>query len=103
VPSLSRELPGARVGSTRESSTATAALLRCAATAQRIGHGEGNLFTGQFPKLGRACERLPPDMLLHREIVAVDETGRISFNLLQHHRSNKRTVNALQARFCASR
>ena len=47
----------------------------------------GNLFTAQFPDIVRACERLPADTLLDGEIVAIDESGRISFNLLQHHRS----------------
>jgi ATP-dependent DNA ligase len=46
----------------------------------------GNLFTSQFPHIARACERLPADTLLDGEIVAVDKSGRISFNLLQHHR-----------------
>jgi len=46
-----------------------------------------NLFTDQFPRIARACERLPPDTLLDGEIVALDEKGRVSFNLLQHHRS----------------
>src|SRR5262249_35693905 len=35
----------------------------------------------------QACERLPPNTLVDGEIVALDETGRVSFNLLQHHRS----------------
>src|SRR5215468_9563412 len=46
----------------------------------------GNLFTTQFPLIARACERLPADTLLDGEIVAIDKSGRISFNLLQHHR-----------------
>jgi bifunctional non-homologous end joining protein LigD len=51
-----------------------------------------NLFTEQFPHIARACERLPPDMLLDGEIVALDESGRGSFNLLQHHRSKAQAV-----------
>ena len=47
----------------------------------------GNLFTAQFPHIAAACDRLSADTLLDGEIVAVDESGRISFNLLQHHRS----------------
>jgi ATP dependent DNA ligase domain len=47
----------------------------------------GNLFTAQFLDITVACERLPADTLLDGEIVAIDESGRISFNLLQHHRS----------------
>ncbi len=52
----------------------------------------GNLFTAQFPRIARACERLPADTLLDGEIVAVDESGRISFNLLQHHRSKAQAL-----------
>jgi bifunctional non-homologous end joining protein LigD len=52
----------------------------------------GNLFTNQFPQIARACERLPADTLLDGEIVAVDENGRISFNLLQHHRSQAQAL-----------
>jgi DNA ligase D-like protein (predicted ligase) len=52
----------------------------------------GNLFTSQFPQIARACERLPQDMLLDGEIVALDENGQISFNLLQHHRSKAQTL-----------
>ena len=47
----------------------------------------GNLFTKQFPEIARACERLPTDTLLDGEVIALDQKGRISFNLLQHHRS----------------
>ena len=52
----------------------------------------GNLFTAQFPHIARACERLPADTLLDGEILAVDESGRISFNLLQHHRSKAQAL-----------
>jgi bifunctional non-homologous end joining protein LigD len=52
----------------------------------------GNLFTSQFPHIARACERLPADTLLDGEIVAVDKSGRISFNLLQHHRSKASAI-----------
>src|SRR5215510_4071096 len=46
-----------------------------------------NLFTKQFPQIPQACERLPPNTLVDGEIVALDSSGRVSFNLLQHHRS----------------
>ena len=51
-----------------------------------------NLFTEQFPHIARACERLPQDTLLDGEIVALDENGRVSFNLLQHHRSKAQAI-----------
>jgi ATP-dependent DNA ligase len=52
----------------------------------------GNLFTKQFPKIAEACERLPTDTLLDGEVVAIDQNGRISFNLLQHHRSQAQAL-----------
>ena len=52
----------------------------------------GNLFTAQFPHIARACERLPANTLLDGEIVAVDESGRVSFNLIQHHRSQAQAL-----------
>jgi bifunctional non-homologous end joining protein LigD len=51
-----------------------------------------NLFTKQFPKIGQACERLPPNTLLDGEIVALDGSGRVSFNLLQHHCSKAQAL-----------
>ena len=52
----------------------------------------GNLFTKQFPNIAQACERLAPSTLLDGEIVALDEKGRVSFNLLQHHRSKAQAL-----------
>ena len=51
----------------------------------------GNFFTDQFPHLAKACEHLPPDTLLDGEIVAFKD-GRISFNLLQRHRSAAQAI-----------
>src|SRR5262252_4583653 len=39
----------------------------------------GNLFTTQFPHIARTCERLPPTNIVDGEIVALDESGRVSF------------------------
>ena len=52
----------------------------------------GNNFTVQFPNIARACEQLPARTLLDGEVVAIDENGRISFNLLQHHRSQAQAL-----------
>ena len=52
----------------------------------------GNLFTKQFPQIAEACERLPTNTLVDGEIVALDETGRVSFSLLQHHRSKAQAL-----------
>jgi bifunctional non-homologous end joining protein LigD len=51
-----------------------------------------NIFTTQFPKITKACEKLEPGTLLDGEIVALDGTGRPSFNLLQHHRSKASAI-----------
>src|SRR6266403_738724 len=52
----------------------------------------GNLFTKQFPQIAQACEQLPPNTLVDGEIVALDESGKVSFNLLQHHRSKAQAL-----------
>jgi bifunctional non-homologous end joining protein LigD len=52
----------------------------------------GNHFTEQFPTIAEACEHLPPDTLLDGEIIALDASGRISFNQLQHHRPHAQTI-----------
>jgi bifunctional non-homologous end joining protein LigD len=52
----------------------------------------GNLFTNQFSEIARACERLPPSTLVDGEIVALDGSGKVSFNLLQHHRSKAQAL-----------
>ena len=62
---------------------------RCLA-AKRNGHivlwsRRGNGFTSRFPEIARACEKLPPDTLIDGEVVAIDDTGRVSFNALQHN------------------
>jgi bifunctional non-homologous end joining protein LigD len=51
-----------------------------------------NLFTKQFPRIAQACERLPPGTIVDGEIVALDEKGRVSFNLLQHYRSKAQAL-----------
>ena len=51
-----------------------------------------NLFTTQFPHIARACEKLPPATLVDGEIVALDANGRVSFNILQHHRSKAQAL-----------
>jgi ATP-dependent DNA ligase len=52
----------------------------------------GNRFTDQFPTIAEACKHLSPDTLLDGEIIALDRNGRISFNQLQHHRSQAQTI-----------
>ena len=71
--------------------TATAVLRAEIQRKSHSGRGE-KLSLQQFPNIARACERLPPDGLLDGEIVALDENGRVSFNLLQHHRSKAQAL-----------
>jgi bifunctional non-homologous end joining protein LigD len=52
----------------------------------------GNLFTKQFPNISQACEQLPLNTLIDGEVVAIDANGQISFNLLQHHRSQAQAL-----------
>ena len=46
----------------------------------------GSGFTQQFPAIARACEKLPADTLIDGEVIVVDDTGKVSFNALQHSR-----------------
>ena len=52
----------------------------------------GNNFTAQFPAIAKACEYLPDGTLVDGEVVALDSKGRISFNLMQHHRSQASAI-----------
>ena len=52
----------------------------------------GNTFTRQFPLIAQAGNGLEPDTLIDGEIVAIDDDGRVSFNLLQHHRSKAQAI-----------
>jgi DNA ligase D-like protein (predicted ligase) len=51
-----------------------------------------NLLTKQFPHIARACKQLRPGTLIDGEIVALDENGRPSFNLVQHRRSKASVI-----------
>jgi DNA ligase D-like protein (predicted ligase) len=62
------------------------------ATGVTLWSRRGNDLTARFSNIARACEQLPPRTLLDGEIVAIDENGRISFNLLQHHRSQAQAL-----------
>jgi bifunctional non-homologous end joining protein LigD len=64
---------------------------RCLATKRSGGvvlwSRRGNGFSSRFPDIAHACEKLPPDTLIDGEVVAIDQTGQVSFNALQHNRS----------------
>jgi bifunctional non-homologous end joining protein LigD len=51
-----------------------------------------NEVTSEFRAIARACERLDRDTVLDGEIVALDEAGRPSFNILQNFRSKARQI-----------
>ena len=52
----------------------------------------GNRFADQFPTVTEACEHLPSDTLLDGELIALDKDGCVSFNILQHHRSQAQAI-----------
>src|SRR5262250_630288 len=61
-------------------------------TGVRLWSRRNNIFSDQFPQIAEACKKLPLETLVDGEIVAIDENGRVSFNLLQHHRSKARAL-----------
>ncbi len=52
----------------------------------------GNELTSQFPTIANAFKKLPSGTLIDGEIVAMDANRQISFNLLQHHRSQASAI-----------
>ncbi len=49
-------------------------------------------FTRRFQPLARALEALPDETVIDGEVVALNETGRPSFNLLQNYASTEYTL-----------
>jgi DNA ligase D-like protein (predicted ligase) len=69
---------------------------RCLAAKDSIGvtlwSRRANRLTDQFPTIAQACEHLPGDTLLDGELIALDNHGRVSFNMLQHYRSQAQAI-----------
>jgi bifunctional non-homologous end joining protein LigD len=61
-------------------------------TAVKLWSRRGNLFSRDFPRLTQAFAALPTETLVDGEVVALDHEGRMSFNLLQHRRSQASAI-----------
>ena len=57
-----------------------------------------NDFSAKYPAIVKALSDLPDETVIDGEIVALDESGRPSFNALQNYRSSQDTAPLLRLR-----
>src|SRR5262245_57669233 len=50
-------------------------------------------FTAQYPAIVKALADMPDETVLDGEVVALDENGRPSFNILQNYRSSDAPID----------
>src|SRR4051812_46807316 len=48
-----------------------------------------NDFTGRYPSIAKALAKMPDETVIDREVVALGDDGKPSFNLLQNYGSSK--------------
>jgi len=51
-----------------------------------------NDFTQRYPAIAKALAALPDETVIDGEVVALDESGRPSFNILQNYGSSKAPI-----------